>query len=278
MNEKLVDGWDDPRMPTLSGARRRGYTPEAFALFAKRIGVSKAPNLIEYDILESCVREHLDVTAERAMAVIDPIKVVITNLPDGHEETIETSKHPKFADMGTRTLYFTKEIYIDSADFMENPPADFFRLGPGKEVRLRNAYVIKCNEVIKNSDGSIKELRCAYDTSTSGGKPPADGRKVKGMAHWVSVEKSVPAEVRLYERLFAVPDPENVPEGKDFKSNLNPNSLKVMKNARVEWSLKDVASDRRFQFERVGYFCTDVKNSKPGALVFNRVVELPSGR
>jgi glutaminyl-tRNA synthetase len=277
VKENLMTGWDDPRMPTISGIRRRGYRPEAIHAFAKRIGVAKAESVIEYDILESCVRDDLDAVAYRAMAVLNPIKVVIENLPDGHEEAIRTSAHPKKPEMGERTIYFSKEVYIDAADFMENPDADFFRLAPGKEVRLRNAYVIKCKEVIKDAQGNIKELRCDYDQATLGGKPTSDGRKVKGVIHWVSTNKCVDAEVRVYGRLFKVPDPENVPEGQDFKVNLNPNSLKVIKNAKLEMGMKDANHERRYQFERVGYFCLDSKDSKPGALVFNMTVELSSG-
>lgn len=276
VKEKLVMGWDDPRMPTISGVRRRGYTPESIRRFAKRIGVAKSESIIEYDILESCVREHLDETAHRAMAVLDPIKVVIENLPDGHKELIETSVHPKNTELGNRSLPFTKEVYIDAADFMENPPDDYFRLSPGKEVRLRNAYVIKCKEVIKDASGKVTELRCDYDPVTLGGKPTADGRKVKGIVHWVSATDCVDAEVRVYERLFKVADPENVPDGQDFKVNLNPNSLKVIKNAKLEKGLQNAKLENRYQFERVGYFCLDSKDSKPGALVFNRVVELAS--
>ncbi len=277
VKEKLMAGWDDPRMPTISGIRRRGYTPESIHLFAKRIGVSKSESIIDYDILESCVRDDLDIRAHRAMAVLDPIKVVIENVPDNHEETIETSVHPKNADMGKRTLYFTKTVYIDASDFQENPTADFFRLAPGKEVRLRNAYVIKCKDVIKDSSGKVVELRCEYDSVTLGGKPTADGRKVKGVIHWVSATKCVDAEVRLYGRLFSVPDPENVPDGQDFKKNLNTNSLKVIPKAKLEWGLKDAKQELRYQFERTGYFCLDSKDSKPGSLVFNMVVELASG-
>lgn len=277
VKEGLVNGWDDPRMPTISGIRRRGYTPESIQLFAKRIGVAKAESIIDYDILENCVREDLDSVAHRAMAVLDPIKVVIDNYPEGKEQEIESSVHPKKSEMGHRKLYFSREVFIDRADFMENPTPDFFRLAPGKEVRLRNAYVIKCNEVIKNAQGLVTELRCTYDDATLGGKPTSDGRKVKGVIHWVSVEKSIPAEVRIYGRLFRVADPENVPAGKDFKDNLNPESLQTVKTARLEWSLKEAKPDLRYQFERVGYFCLD-KDSTPGALVFNRIVELASSK
>ncbi|MEZ0390770.1 MAG: glutamine--tRNA ligase/YqeY domain fusion protein [Pseudobdellovibrionaceae bacterium] len=277
VREGLVSGWDDPRMPTISAIRRRGYRPEAVRLFAKRIGVSKAESLIDYDILENCVREDLDAVAHRAMAVLDPIKVVIENWPADRVDEIQSSIHPKKAELGKRTLYFSKEVFIDASDFKENPDPDFFRLSPGKEVRLRNAYVIKCKEVIKDSSGKITELRCDYDAATLGGKPTSDGRKVKGVIHWVSAAKCIDAEVRIYGRLFKVPDPDNVPEGKDFKFNLNPDSLKVNRQAKLEWSLKDASLEHRYQFERVGYFCLDSKDSKPGALVFNMTVDLPTG-
>ena len=276
VKENYVMGWDDPRMPTISGIRRRGYLPESIHLFAKRIGVAKAESLIDYDILENCVRENLDDVSHRAMAVLNPIKVVIDNLPVGHKEEIETSVHPKKVELGKRKLSFTKEVYIDAADFMENPTDDFFRLAPGKEVRLRNAYVIKCKEVIKDASGKITELRCDYDVVTLGGKPTADGRKIKGIVHWVSATDSIDAEVRLYGRLFSVENPEDTAEGKDFKSNLNTNSLIVIKNAKLEKSLADAKIENRYQFERVGYFCLDYKDSKAGKLVFNKVVDLAS--
>ncbi|MEQ1875235.1 MAG: glutamine--tRNA ligase/YqeY domain fusion protein [Bdellovibrionia bacterium] len=274
VREKNVTGWDDPRMPTLSGARRRGITPESLQLFAKRIGVSKAESVIEFDILENCVRDSLDAVAHRAMAVLDPVKVTVENWTEGKEEELQTSIHPKKPELGKRAIWFTRELYIDRADFMENPTADFFRLGPGREVRLRNAYVIKCKDVIKDSSGKVTELRCEYDPVTLGGKPPADGRKIKGVIHWVSKTKCVEAEVRLYGRLFKVSDPENVSEGADFRSNMNPDSLKVINNAKLELGLKDATLDKRYQFERVGYFCVDSKDSKPGALVFNMTVDL----
>ncbi len=277
VKEKLVSGWDDPRMPTISGMRRRGYTPASIQLFAKRIGVSKAESIIEYDILENCVREDLDAVAHRAMAVLDPIKVVIENYPENSEEEIESPVHPKKAEMGSRKLIFSREVFIDRVDFMENPTPDFFRLAPGREVRLRNAYVIKCKDVIKDSQGKVTELRCDYDVATLGGKPTSDGRKVKAVIHWVSVTKSIPAEVRIYGRLFKVADPENVPEGKDFKENLNPESLTIIKTARLEWSLKEIQPGLRYQFERVGYFCLD-KDSQPSSLVLNRIVDLATGR
>lgn len=277
VKEKNVSGWDDPRMPTISGMRRRGYTPECLRVFAKRIGVSKAESMIDFEILESCVRDTLDEVAHRAMAVLNPIKVVITNLPDGHREELQSSIHPKKAELGKRVVPFTKELFIEASDFMENPTADFFRLAPGKEVRLRNAYVIKCTDVIKNGDGSIKELYCTYDQVTLGGKPTADGRKIKGIVHWVSATDCVDAEVRMYGRLFGVPHPEEVSEGKDFKSNLNPHSLKVIAKAKLESSLRKASPQERYQFERVGYFALDSKDSSAQHLVFNQVVELASG-
>ncbi len=277
VKENLVTGWDDPRMPTISGMRRRGYTPECLQLFAKRIGVAKAESLIDFEILEGCVRDTLDEISYRAMAVLNPIKVVIENLPAGHLEHIQTAHHPKKPELGKRTLSFTKEIYIDAADFMENPSADFFRLAPGKEVRLRNAYVIKCKNVIKDSAGVITELRCEYDAVTLGGKPTVDGRKIKGIVHWVSATDCVNAEVRIYGRLFSVADPENVSDDKTFKSYLNLNSLKIITNAKLEIGMKDSQQDLRYQFERVGYFAQDCKDSKPNHLVFNQVVELVTG-
>ena len=277
VKENLVTGWDDPRMPTISGMRRRGYTPASLQLFAKRIGVAKAESLIDFEILEGCVRDTLDEVSYRAMAVLNPIKVVIQNLPENHVEEIQTSNHPKKSELGKRTLYFTKEIYIDAADFMENPAVDFFRLSPGKEVRLRNAYVIKCNEVIKDNKGNITELRCDYDVATLGGKPTADGRKIKGIVHWVSASHCTHAEVRIYGRLFTKSDPENVDDGKDFKSSLNLNSLKVIAAAKLELGLKEADLEKRYQFERVGYFCLDSKDSKPSHLVFNQVLELAGG-
>jgi glutaminyl-tRNA synthetase len=274
VKEKLVMGWDDPRMPTISGIRRRGYTPAAVRAFAKRIGVAKAESLIDIEILEACVRDDLDVVSRRGMAVLDPIKVVITNYSEAESQKLETSVHPKKPELGHRQFFFTREIYIERDDFMENPTADFFRLSPGGEVRLRNAYVIKCKEVIKDNGGKITELRCEYDPVTLGGKAPADGRKIKGIIHWVSAKHNVKAEVRLYSRLFSVENPDVAPEGKDFKSNLNPNSLKVIKEAYLEPSLGEAKLEDRYQFERVGYFALDSVDSKPGALVFNRVVDL----
>ncbi len=277
VKENLVMGWDDPRMPTISGIRRRGYMPEAMHEFAKRIGVAKAESLIDFEILEACVRDDLDQRSIRAMAVLRPIKVVISNLPEGHKEELEASAHPKKAELGKRKFFFTKEIFIDESDFKENPDSDFFRLSLGKEVRLRNAYVIRCDEVKKDSTGKVIELICAYLPETKAGKPTADGRKIKGIIHWVSATECINAEVRLYGRLFSVADPENTPDGKDFKQNLNQNSLTVISNAKLEPSMTAANHENRYQFERVGYFCLDSKDSKPEKLVFNMTVDLATG-
>lgn len=274
VKEGLVSGWDDPRMPTISGIRRRGYRPEAIRNFAKRIGVAKAESLIDVEILEACVKEDLDQVAHRAMAVLNPLKVVIENYPAEKTESIQASVHPKNAELGHRTLTFSKEVFIDQKDFMEHPPEDFHRLAPGRQVRLRNGYVITCKEVLKNPKGEVTELRCEYDPVTLGGKPTAQGVKVKGIVHWVSAKDSFEAEVRILGRLFSVPDPDNAPEGKDFKSNINPDSLKIIKNARLEPSLKNARLDTRYQFERTGYFCLDSRDSKPDQLIFNMIVDL----
>lgn len=274
VKEKLVLGWDDPRMPTIIGLRRRGYTPQSLKNFAKRIGVAKAESLIDIEILEACVKEDLDAVAYRAMAVLDPIKVVIENYPTDKEDIITTSNHPKKPEMGERKFPFHREIFIERTDFMENPTPDFHRFIPGGRVRLRNAYVITCKSVVKDSSGKVTQLRCEYEAGSFGGKPTADGQKVKGIIHWVSAKNHVTAEVRLYGRLFKVADPETAPEGKDFKANLNPDSLTVIKDAKLEISLQQADKNLRYQFERVGYFCLDSKDSKPGQLVFNRIVEL----
>ncbi len=274
VKEGLVSGWNDPRMPTLSGIRRLGYRPEALRSFTKRIGVAKAESVIDLEILEACAREDLDQVAHRAMAVLRPLKLVIENYPADKTEEIFAPIHPKNSDLGQRKLTFTKEVYIDQSDFMENPPDDFHRLAPGRQVRLRNAYVVTCNSVIKGANGKVIELRCSYDAVTLGGKPTSDGKKVKGIIHWVSAQHHIEAEVRLYGRLFKVPDPDNAPEGKDFKAHLNPDSLTVLKNAKLEPSLATARPELRYQFERTGYFCLDTEDSKPGRLVFNMTVGL----
>lgn len=274
VKEGLVSGWDDPRMPTISGMRRRGYTPESIRSFAKRIGVAKAESLIDFEILEACVKEDLDSVSHRAMAVLHPLKVTITNYPEGKNEEIKASIHPKKEELGKRNLLFTKELFIEKSDFMENPTADFFRLAPGNQVRLRNAYVIKCNEVIKNNLGEVIELKCEYDPVTLGGKPTAEGKKIKGIIHWVSATDCLEAEIRLYGRLFRTSNPEVTEEGSDFKSNLAQNSLQIIHKAKLESSLKLANQETRYQFERTGYFCLDSKDSKIHQMVFNMIVEL----
>ena len=273
VEEGHVNGWDDPRMLTLSGLRRRGYPPSAIRLFCKRIGISKSENNIEMSVLEDCAREELDKTAPRAMAVLHPLKVVITNYPEDKTEEFEPARHPKNPDMGTRKVPFSREIYIDQDDFREDPPPKYFRLAPGKEVRLRFAYVIRCEEVIYDSSGKVIELHCTYDQATRSGAK-AEGRKVKGIIHWVSIQHSVPVEVRLYDRLFVNPSPgSNDPSG-NFLNDLNPDSIETVTSCRVEPGLLKAEPEDIYQFERVGYFCVDSKESRPEALVFNRTVTL----
>jgi glutaminyl-tRNA synthetase len=273
VEEGHVNGWDDPRMLTLSGLRRRGYPPSAIRLFCKRIGISKSENNIEMSVLEDCAREELDKTAPRAMAVLNPLKVVITNYPEDKTEEFEPARHPKNPDMGTRKVPFSREIYIDQDDFREDPPPKYFRLAPGKEVRLRFAYVIRCEEVIYDSSGKVIELHCTYDQATRSGAK-AEGRKVKGVIHWVSIQHSVPVEVRLYDRLFVNRSPgSNDPSG-NFLNDLNPDSIETVTSCRVEPGLLKAEPEDIYQFERVGYFCVDSKESRPEALVFNRTVTL----
>ncbi len=273
LNQLVVDGhvsgWDDPRMPTLAGLRRAGFTPASIRDFCERIGVTKKDSSIEMAVLESCIREDLNITAARAMAVLDPIKVVIENYPDDQTEQLEASNHPQNEAMGKRKIPFTKEVYIDRDDFAEVPPPKYKRLIAGGEVRLRGAYVIKCQQIIKDAEGKVVELRCTYDENTLGKKP--EGRKVKGVIHWVSAPYAVDAEVRLYDRLFNVPNPGSE---ENYCDALNPDSLHVIKQAKVEPSLADAEPGGRFQFERVGYFCLDTEDSLDGKLVFNRTVTL----
>jgi len=267
-----VRGWDDPRMPTLAGMRRRGYTPEAIHEFVRRVGVSKRESITEIELLEHCVRQDLNKRAPRRMAVLDPLKVVLVNYPDGQVEWLEAINNPEDESAGTRQVPFSKVLYIERDDFMENPPKDFYRLAPGREVRLRYAYFIKCVDVIKDSQGNVIELRCTYDPATRGGQAP-DGRRVKATIHWVSAQHAIDAEVRLYDRLFTKPDPLDVPEGHDWKENINPNSLIVLTNCKLEPSLANAQVGERFQFERKGYFCVD-PDSTEKKLVFNRTVTL----
>ncbi|MEN6310098.1 MAG: glutamine--tRNA ligase/YqeY domain fusion protein [Acidobacteriota bacterium] len=270
----LVSGWDDPRMPTITGFRRRGYTPESIRNFADIIGVAKDNSIVDLPLLEMCVREHLNRTAPRAMAVLRPLKVVITNYPEGKTEEFDAVNNPEDAAAGTRKVPFGRELWIEREDFMENPPPKFYRLAPGREVRLRYAYFVKCVDVVKDpKTGEVVELRCTYDPATRGGDSP-DGRKVKATMHWVSAAHAVEADVRLYETLFTVRDPMAVPEGQDWKNYLNPKSLEVVKGAKLEPGLKDATPESRWQFDRLGYFVADRRDSKPGKPVFNRTVTL----
>lgn len=270
----LVSGWDDPRMPTISGFRRRGFTPESIANFADIIGVAKDNSIVDMPLLEMCVRENLNRSAPRVMAVLRPLKVVITNYPEGKVEEFDAVNNPEDASAGARKIPFSREIWIERDDFMENPPPKFYRLSPGREVRLRYAYFIKCEEVVKDAAGNVVELRCTYDPATRGGDTPPDGRKVKATLHWVSAAQAIDAEVRLYDTLFTVRDPGSVAEGVDWKATLNPKSVDIVKVAKLEPSLASAEPESRWQFERLGYFCTDRRDSKPGALVFNRTVTL----
>ena len=272
VTEKRVRGWDDPRMPTLRGVRRRGYTPEAIWRFCERIGVSKFEGVIDMTWLEDAVREDLNKRALRRMAVLRPLKVIIENYPDGKTEELEAINNPEDPSAGRRLVPFSKVLYIERDDFREDPPKDFFRLAPGREVRLRYAYFLKCQDVIRDSSGEIAALRCTYDPATRGGDAP-DGRKVKGVIHWVSAMHAIDAEVRLYDHLFCKPDPDDVDEGQTWVDNLNPNSLIVLHSCKLEPSLARAAVGDRFQFERMGYFCVD-SDSTPDRLVFNRTVTL----
>ena len=272
VNEGLVDGWDDPRMPTLVGLRRRGYTPEAINDLMERTGISKSNIVVEIQLLEHCVREDLNRRAPRVMAVLKPLKVVIENWPAGKVEWVEAVNNPEDESMGTRTVPFSGELYIEADDYREDAPKGWFRLGPGREVRLKHGYYIKHRETVKDADGNIVELRCEYDPESGGGATP-DGRMVKGTLHWVSAAHAVDAEVRLYDQLFTKEDPLDAPEGSDFTANLNPNSLQVLTGCKVEPGLADAAPGARFQFLRQGYFCMD-PDSRPGLLVFNRTVGL----
>lgn len=267
-----VRGWDDPRMPTISGLRRRGYTPESIRNFCDRIGVAKAASTVDMALLEYCIREDLNRRAPRMMAVLRPLKIIITNYPEDKVDELEAINNPEDPSAGTRMVPFSRELYIEQEDFMENPPKQFFRLAPGREVRLRYAYFIKCVDVVKDSAGNIIELHCTYDPATRGGDAP-DGRKVKATLHWVSAEHSREAEVRLYDYLFAQANPEEDAEAGDFISKLNPKSLEVLPNCRIEPALSAAAPGNKYQFERLGYFCVD-PDSSAGKLVFNRTVTL----
>ena len=267
-----VSAWDDPRMPTISGLRRRGFSPAAIRSFCKTIGVNKFNSTIDFALLEHCLRQDLNRTSPRVMAVLNPLKVVITNFPEGETDALDAVNNPEDPAAGKRQVPFSRTIYIERDDFMEDPPRKFFRLAPGREVRLRYAYFITCTEVIKDEQGNVTELHCTYDPATRGGDAP-DGRKVKATLHWVSAEHGLDAEVRVYEHLFTQENPEDTPEDQDFTANLNPDSLKILSNCKVEPSLQDAQALDRFQFERLGYFCTD-PDSVPERLVFNKTVGL----
>jgi glutaminyl-tRNA synthetase len=272
VEEGHVAGWDDPRMPTIAGLRRRGYTPEAIRDFAKRIGVTKAESTVDVAFLEHCLRQDLNKRAPRRMGVLDPLKVIITNYPDDQTEELPAINNPEDESAGTRQVPFSKVLYIEREDFMENPPKKFYRLAPGREVRLRYAYFITCTDVVKDKAGNIVELHCTYDPATRGGDAP-DGRRVKATLHWVSAQHAIDAEVRLYDHLFTKENPLEVKEGEDWLDNLNPNSLQVLTRCKIEPSLASAKPGERYQFERKGYFCVD-PDSRAGKPVFNRTVTL----
>lgn len=274
VEEGLVDGWDDPRLPTISGLRRRGYTAASIRDFCDRIGVAKRDSLVDIALLEHCIRQDLNKNAPRVMVVLRPLRVVITNYPEGEGEELEAVNNPEDPTMGTRKVPFSRVLYIEKEDFLEEPPKKFFRLAPGREVRLRYAYFVKCVDVVKDEKtGEVIELHCTYDPETRGGAAQ-DGRKVKSTLHWVSAAHSLEAEVRLYDHLFTVPNPDQGKEGPDFKTYLNPDSLITLKSSRAEPSLKNAVSGDRFQFERQGYFCVDSVDSSDKAVVFNRTVTM----
>jgi glutaminyl-tRNA synthetase len=272
VQEDRVTGWDDPRMPTLSGLRRRGYTPAALRDFCDRIGVAKKENSIDVALLEHCVREDLNAHAPRAMAVLNPLRVVIENYPDGRVEEMDVVNNPEDAAAGTRKVPFSRVLFIEKDDFREDPPKKFFRLAPGREVRLRNAYLVTCSSVVKDEGGEVVELRCTYDPATRGGDAP-DGRKVKATLHWVSAAHAVDAEVRLYDRLFTIESPGQTPDDRDWREFLNPASLQVLTGCKVEPSLAPAPAGARYQFERIGYFCAD-RDTSSDRPVYNRTVGL----
>jgi len=272
VEEGIVRGWDDPRMPTLCGLRRRGYTPESIRDFIRRIGVNKYESIVDVALLEHCVREDLNRRALRVMGVLNPLRVVIDNYPEGQTEELDAVNNPEDPAAGTRKVPFSRVLYIEQDDFRETPPPKYYRLSPGREVRLRYAYFVTCTDVVKDASGNMIEVHCTYDPQTRGGDSP-DGRKVKSTIHWVSADRAVDAEVRIYDHLFTKEEPEDVPEGEDWKANLNPSSLEVLTGAKVEPSLRDAVPLDRFQFERLGYFCVDA-DSADGKLVFNRTATL----
>ncbi len=273
IDKGLVTGWDDPRMPTVAGMRRRGYTAQSLQTFVRNAGVTKKDKLIEMGALENCVREDLNECAPRVFAVLDPLKVVLTNYPEGQMERLTAANHPNLPDMGSREIPFTREIYIERDDFMEDPPRKFFRLRPGGEVRLRYAYIIKCVDVIKDAAGNVTEVHCTIDPESKSGKPGAE-RKVKGTIHWVSAAESIGVEVRLFDRMFTVANPDAERDGKAFTDFLNPDSLTIAPDCRIEPGLAAAAPGTRVQFERLGYFVVDIRDAAPGRPVFNRIVTL----
>jgi len=273
VQKNLVNGWDDPRMPTISGLRRRGYTPEAIRNFCRRVGVSKTNGTTELGLLEYFLREDLNKRAARVMAVLRPLRVVIDNYPEGQVEQMEAVNNPEDASAGSRTVPFSRVLYIEQDDFREDPPKQYFRLAPGREVRLRYGYFVTCQSLVKDANGQVTEIHCTYDPETRGGNAPPDGRKVKSTIHWVSAEHAIDAEVRLYETLFTREDPNQVDEGQEFMANLNPQSLEVVSCAKLEPSLRRAAAGASYQFERLGYFSVD-PDTTPGKLVFNRTVAL----
>ena len=272
VEERHVEGWDDPRMPTISGLRRRGYSPAAIRSFCRTIGVNKLYSTVDYALLEHCLRKDLNQTSPRVMAVLRPLKLVISNFPDGKVDELDAFNNPEDPQAGTRKVPFTRTLYIERDDFMEDPPKKFFRLAPGREVRLRCAYFVTCTDVIKDDNGEVVGLYCTYDPATRGGDAP-DGRRVKATLHWVSADHALDAEVRLYDHLFTQENPDDVPEGQDFTANLNPDSLKILTGCKVEPTLKETHALDRYQFERLGYFCTN-PDSTPDKLIFNKTVGL----
>ena len=272
VQEKLVDGWDDPRMPTLVGLKRRGYTPASIRNFCETIGVGKSDSIIDMSILEEAVREDLNLKAPRAMAVLRPLKVVIEGYPEGESEEFDAANHPSDPAMGTRKVPFSKTVYIERDDFQEEPAKGFFRLAPGREVRLRYAYIVRCEEVVKDDKGEVVELRCSYDAASRGGSAP-DGRKIKGTIHWVSAPHAIDAEVRLYDRLFSTPNPGGKNEP-DYRTSINPGSIETLRGCKLEPSLAQAPLESGYQFERLGYFCLDSRDSRPEGLVFNRTATL----
>jgi len=273
VEEGHVSGWDDPRMPTLQGMRRRGFSPQTILDFSERVGLAKRENVIEVELLEHCLRQDLNKRAPRRLGVLNPLKLTIENYPDGQSEEIDAVNNPENPDEGTRKVPFSSELFIDRNDFMEDPPKKYFRLAPGKEVRLKYAYYVTCKEFLTNEEGEITEVICTYDPESRGGDSP-DGRKVKGTIQWVDARTSTPTQVRLYDRLFSVPNPEDTEDGGDFTENLNPDSLQVINSCLTESSLTEMEMGLPFQLERIGYFCKDKDSVSTGQLILNRTVAL----